>query len=144
MAMAERIVLIDFHFQPDAGAVRRVFVPESTAETLYRYAHAAVAGSKFPLEAAVVQGVDPGTRAAADIRNTDTIDPNGGAAADDKLTIPLLSEGNRRKIEEMARKPARIVAEPQPGCICPPTSEQTCLSPTCPRGGARLKEALRR
>lgn len=24
-----------------------------------------------------------------------------------------------------------------PGCICPPTSEQTCKSPTCPRGGGQ-------
>jgi NAD kinase len=25
------------------------------------------------------------------------------------------------------------VPEPVRGCICPPTSEQTCMSPTCPR-----------
>lgn len=24
---------------------------------------------------------------------------------------------------------------PLQGCICPPTSEQTCKNPTCPRGG---------
>lgn len=24
-----------------------------------------------------------------------------------------------------------------PGCICPPTSEQTCQSPTCPRKGIK-------
>lgn len=24
-----------------------------------------------------------------------------------------------------------------PGCICPPTSEKTCESPTCPRKGIR-------
>lgn len=26
-----------------------------------------------------------------------------------------------------------VVAQPPQGCICPPTSEQTCKSPTCPR-----------
>lgn len=27
-----------------------------------------------------------------------------------------------------------------PGCICPPTSEQTCRNPSCPRGGGRPLE----
>ncbi|HRP26381.1 hypothetical protein [Thauera sp.] len=27
---------------------------------------------------------------------------------------------------------ARILATPM-GCICPPTAEQTCMSPLCPR-----------
>ena len=26
------------------------------------------------------------------------------------------------------------------GCICPPTSEQTCQNPACPRKGFRLSE----
>jgi hypothetical protein len=35
----------------------------------------------------------------------------------------------------------RWIAPPQTlnpvqGCICPPTSEQTCKNPFCPRGGA--------
>lgn len=25
---------------------------------------------------------------------------------------------------------------PPQGCICPPTSEQTCKNPICPRGGS--------
>lgn len=29
-----------------------------------------------------------------------------------------------------------ILQQPQ-GCICPPTSEQTCKNPTCPRGGGQ-------
>lgn len=38
--------------------------------------------------------------------------------------------------------PARpVFTPPQPaepiGCICPPTSEQTCQRPTCPRRGIR-------
>jgi hypothetical protein len=36
---------------------------------------------------------------------------------------------------------------PQPhihpaGCICPPTSEKTCESPTCPRKGIKVSGAL--
>lgn len=30
------------------------------------------------------------------------------------------------------RRGSMIMQTPQ-GCICPPTSEQTCQSPTCPR-----------
>lgn len=26
---------------------------------------------------------------------------------------------------------------PPQGCVCPPTSEQTCKNPTCPRGGGQ-------
>jgi hypothetical protein len=28
-----------------------------------------------------------------------------------------------------------------PGCICPPTSEKTCESPTCPRKGIKVSGA---
>lgn len=28
-----------------------------------------------------------------------------------------------------------------PGCICPPTSEQTCQAPMCPRRGIKLGTA---
>lgn len=33
--------------------------------------------------------------------------------------------------------PPQPMLAPQ-GCICPPTSEQTCKNPTCPRGGPGL------
>lgn len=26
-----------------------------------------------------------------------------------------------------------------PGCICPPTSERTCMNPICPRKGSNIK-----
>ena len=40
--------------------------------------------------------------------------------------------------------PLNYQAQPQPmGCICPPTSEQTCEAPTCPRKNP-LKEAQKR
>lgn len=29
--------------------------------------------------------------------------------------------------------PRSIIKLTPPGCICPPTSEQTCQNPTCPR-----------
>lgn len=31
------------------------------------------------------------------------------------------------------RHPIGIIYPQQQGCICPPTSEQTCQNPTCPR-----------
>ena len=37
--------------------------------------------------------------------------------------------------------PGRVDFVPQ-GCICPPTSEQTCRNPLCPRGGAPLAQGL--
>lgn len=33
--------------------------------------------------------------------------------------------------------PAPFVPAAQ-GCICPPTSEQTCRNPICPRGGVQM------
>jgi hypothetical protein len=30
--------------------------------------------------------------------------------------------------------PQSLIHTPPQGCICPPTSEQTCLNPHCPRG----------
>lgn len=42
--------------------------------------------------------------------------------------------------------PINYLPSPQPvfhppGCICPPTSEKTCESPTCPRKGIKISAA---
>jgi len=43
------------------------------------------------------------------------------------------------EIEGLSRSapymPASVGAAPPMGCICPPTSEQTCDNPICPRRG---------
>jgi hypothetical protein len=42
-----------------------------------------------------------------------------------------------------ASLPQPVIHMAQPfGCICPPTSEQTCLNQICPRGGATNKSQL--
>ena len=38
------------------------------------------------------------------------------------------------KYQPIQPQPVAPLKPPVIGCICPPTSEQTCQNPTCPRG----------
>jgi hypothetical protein len=42
--------------------------------------------------------------------------------------------GNPGRVKDDLAVP--VFLTPMQGCICPPTSEQTCRNPMCPRGGA--------
>ncbi len=47
-----------------------------------------------------------------------------------KCGLPLNTAGECTNWRCMPPTP---ITYPPTGCICPPTSEQTCKSPTCPR-----------